>query len=79
MKSKETIRKSLEWKDSRRFFYWRVRRRLHEEYMFRRLIEANNKLTRNEMKQYLIKWFKEDNDNELDWEESDEEIVKWFE
>ena len=47
--------------------------------MFRRLIEANNKLTRNEMRQYLIKWSKEDNDNELDWEESDEEIVKWFE
>ncbi|CAI2179898.1 16533_t:CDS:2 [Funneliformis geosporum] len=29
MKSKETIRKSLEWKKSRRFFYWRVRKRLH--------------------------------------------------
>ncbi|RIA91939.1 acetyl-CoA carboxylase [Glomus cerebriforme] len=83
MKYKKTIRKSLEWKDSRRFFYWRVKRRLHEEYMFRKLIEANNKLDRNEMKQYLINWFKEDNeienDDEIDWEESDEEIVKWFE
>ncbi|CAG8532450.1 333_t:CDS:2 [Funneliformis mosseae] len=79
MKSKETIRKSLEWKESRRFFYWRVRRRLHEEYIFRDLIKANDKLTRNEMKQYLINWYKKDNniedDNyEFDWEESDEEI-----
>ena len=30
IKSKEIIRKSLEWKDSIRFFYWRVRRRLQE-------------------------------------------------
>ncbi|CAI2178100.1 16245_t:CDS:2 [Funneliformis geosporum] len=37
IKSKETIRKSLEWKESRRFFYWRVRRRLHDN-----TIESNN-------------------------------------
>ncbi len=50
-----------------------------KEYIFRKLIKANDKLTKNEMKQYLIKQFKEGNDdNELDWEESDEEIVKCF-
>ncbi|CAI2186279.1 18413_t:CDS:2 [Funneliformis geosporum] len=52
-----------------------------EEYIFRDLIKTNDKLTRNEMKQYLINWFKNDNNiesdnNEFDWEESDEEIVK---
>ncbi|GBC48526.2 uncharacterized protein OCT59_029816 [Rhizophagus irregularis] len=83
MKSKQTIRKALEWKDSRRFFYWRVKRRLHEEYMFRKLIEANNKLNRNQMTEHLINWFKEDNivndNSEFDWEESDEIIAKWLE
>ena len=38
----------------------------------------------DEMVQYLIKWIKEDDNAEnegedLDWEESDEKIVKWFE
>ncbi|CAI2175581.1 9626_t:CDS:2 [Funneliformis geosporum] len=71
MKSKETIRKSIEWKESRRFLYWRVRRRLHEEFMFRDLIKANDKLTRNVMKQYLINWFKKDNNIESNKKEFD--------
>jgi acetyl-CoA carboxylase/biotin carboxylase 1 len=84
MKSKQTIRKSLDWKDSRRYFYWRVKRRLYEEFMFKKLIEANNKLNKNEMTKHLINWFKEDNnvkkdDYEFDWEESDEKIAKWLE
>lgn len=37
MKAKGVIRDSLEWREARRFFYWRVRRRLNEEYVLRRL------------------------------------------
>ncbi|CAG8448007.1 11827_t:CDS:2 [Ambispora gerdemannii] len=82
MKAKGAIRKSLDFRQSRRFFYWRVRRRLHEEYMFRRLVEANPRLSRDEMRQLLIAWFRKDvseQDHEWDWEEDDEQIVKWFE
>ncbi|KAI0181126.1 acetyl-CoA carboxylase [Hypoxylon sp. FL1284] len=37
MKAKGTIRDILEWKEARRFFYWRVRRRLNEEHILKRL------------------------------------------
>ncbi|KAL2017532.1 hypothetical protein VTK56DRAFT_2024 [Thermocarpiscus australiensis] len=37
MKAKGVIREVLEWREARRFFYWRVRRRLNEEYILRRV------------------------------------------
>lgn len=37
MKAKGVIRDILEWREARRFFYWRVRRRLNEEYILRRI------------------------------------------
>ncbi|KAK3368719.1 acetyl-CoA carboxylase [Podospora didyma] len=37
MKAKGVIREVLEWRNARRFFYWRVRRRLNEEYILRRI------------------------------------------
>ncbi|EGY22236.1 hypothetical protein VD0002_g8026 [Verticillium dahliae] len=37
MKAKGVIRDSLEWPNARRFFYWRLRRRLNEEYMLKRM------------------------------------------
>ncbi|KAH8674294.1 acetyl-CoA carboxylase [Xylariales sp. PMI_506] len=40
MKAKGTIRQEIEWKNARRFFYWRVRRRLNEEYILKRMAAA---------------------------------------
>ncbi|KAI2617262.1 acetyl-CoA carboxylase [Hypomontagnella submonticulosa] len=40
MKAKGTIREILEWKNTRRFFYWRVRRRLNEEHILKRMAAA---------------------------------------
>ena len=40
MKAKGVIRDVLEWKNARRFFYWRARRRLNEEYILRRMATA---------------------------------------
>jgi acetyl-CoA carboxylase/biotin carboxylase 1 len=37
MKAKSATRDSLKWRESRRFFYWRVRRRLNEEYILKRM------------------------------------------
>lgn len=42
MKAKGVIREQLEWTNSRRFFYWRVRRRLNEEYILRRMAAATS-------------------------------------
>lgn len=40
MKAKGTIRQEIEWKTARRFFYWRVRRRLNEDYILKRMAAA---------------------------------------
>ena len=37
MEAKGVIRMPLRWKESRRFFYWRLRRRLNEEGVIRRM------------------------------------------
>lgn len=39
MLAKGVIKKELEWVNSRRFFFWRVRRRLNEEYLIKRITE----------------------------------------
>ncbi|KAJ9203236.1 hypothetical protein DTO164E3_2707 [Paecilomyces variotii] len=40
MEAKGTIRQALRWKEARRFFYWRLRRRLSEELILKRMIAA---------------------------------------
>ncbi|KAL2134647.1 hypothetical protein VTI74DRAFT_11225 [Chaetomium olivicolor] len=40
MKAKGVIREVLEWRNARRFFYWRARRRLNEEHILRRIAAA---------------------------------------
>lgn len=43
MQAKNTIRKALQWQNARRFFYWRLRRRLNEEYVLKRMIQSTAK------------------------------------
>jgi acetyl-CoA carboxylase / biotin carboxylase 1 len=40
MEAKGTIRMPLRWTNARRFFYWRLRRRLSEEVLLKRLASA---------------------------------------
>jgi acetyl-CoA carboxylase/biotin carboxylase 1 len=40
MEAKGVIRSSLRWQNARRFFYWRLRRRLNEEYILKKLATA---------------------------------------
>lgn len=40
MEAKGTIRHALQWKNARRFFYWRVRRRLSEEQILKSMAAA---------------------------------------
>ncbi|PQE09301.1 acetyl- carboxylase protein [Rutstroemia sp. NJR-2017a BVV2] len=43
MKAKHVIREELKWREARRFFYWRVRRRVNEEYILKRMSNAGAK------------------------------------
>jgi acetyl-CoA carboxylase/biotin carboxylase 1 len=41
MQAKNVIRQPLQWANSRRFFYWRLRRRLSEELIVKRMVAAS--------------------------------------
>jgi acetyl-CoA carboxylase/biotin carboxylase 1 len=41
MQAKNTIRAPLRWQNARRFFYWRLRRRLSEELIVKRMASAS--------------------------------------
>ncbi|KAI9795335.1 MAG: acetyl-coenzyme-A carboxylase [Piccolia ochrophora] len=41
MHAKGTIRHPLQWRNARRFFYWRLRRRLNEEYIVKKMAVAS--------------------------------------
>ncbi|KAG2224710.1 hypothetical protein INT45_009025 [Circinella minor] len=83
MEAKGVIRKPLEWRFSRQYFYWRVRRRLNEEYAIRKIKEAAPKMTREAMCTLLKQWFVTDNDiastaSEQVWQQQDEKVSEWF-
>ncbi|KAF2858960.1 acetyl-CoA carboxylase acc1 [Piedraia hortae CBS 480.64] len=42
MKAKNVIRSPLSWAQSRRFFYWRLRRRLNEEQVLKRMASSQS-------------------------------------
>ncbi|ORZ00046.1 acetyl-CoA carboxylase [Lobosporangium transversale] len=85
MKAKGTIREALDWTNARRFFYWRVRRRLAEEYVRRRMVAAKKTQTRDEQTVTLLGWFGRDiaHSSESDlkqiWETEDRIVFEWLE
>jgi len=47
MRAKGVIRQPLQWAQARRFFYWRLRRRLNEEYVLKRMASAQSSELQN--------------------------------
>lgn len=47
MEAKSVIRHPLQWAKARRFFYWRLRRKLNEEYILKRMVGVSSKETTN--------------------------------
>ncbi|KAH0562652.1 acetyl-coenzyme-A carboxylase [Trichoglossum hirsutum] len=43
MQAKDTIRQPLRWQEARRFFYWRLRRRLNEEYLIKKMASTSTR------------------------------------
>ena len=86
MKAKGAIRDILEWKNARRFFYWRVRRRLNEEYILRRMATltatgpaasssaAPSVAARARHLQHLAAWCGVEN-----FDKADREVAVWYE
>ena len=74
MVAKETIRKELEWVNARRFFFWRIRRRLNEEYLIKRIGEELKHATRIEKVARLRSWYP----STVDFED-DRAVATWIE
>lgn len=74
MKAKGTIRQALQWRNARRFFYWRLRRRLNEHYMIKNMDGSSYA----EKSSKLFKWYLEA-EGTADWDTSDREVATWLE
>mmetsp|Transcript_87993 Transcript_87993/g.156027 ORF Transcript_87993/g.156027 Transcript_87993/m.156027 type:complete len:2134 (-) Transcript_87993:174-6575(-) len=75
MKAKGVIREGLEWKNSRRYFFWRVKRRVLQDHMIRQLREADKRLSHKEAEALVKKWAEENNVDFC----SDQQMVSWLE
>lgn len=56
MLAKGVIRKEIEWVHARRFFFWRLRRRLNEEYLLKMIGDVLGESTRLERVARLKSW-----------------------
>ncbi|KAG9333638.1 hypothetical protein JZ751_010789 [Albula glossodonta] len=72
MQEKGVITDVLEWRTSRQFFYWRLRRLLLEDTVKRKIQAANSELTDGQIQAMLRRWFA------YLWD-SNEEVVGWME
>jgi acetyl-CoA carboxylase/biotin carboxylase 1 len=76
MKAKDVIRDSLKWREARRFFYWRVRRRVNEEYILKRMASASKNPLQSRVRnlETLAAWTGIPN-----FETADKDVAMWYE
>ena len=76
MKAKDVIRQPLQWKNARRFFYWRLRRRLNEESLIAKMATTSTRdpITRPSSLAHLQAWC-----NIPDFENNDRAVATWYE
>jgi len=75
MKAKGVIRDSIEWKGSRRYFIWRVKRRVLQDHLVKQLQKADKKLTHQAALELVRHWVQESGSS---WD-SDRSVVEWLE
>ncbi|KAI4256115.1 MAG: hypothetical protein LQ352_002222 [Teloschistes flavicans] len=76
MQAKNTIRHPLQWKNARRFFYWRLRRRLNEESILRKMgsVSIRGPIPRTHNLESLRAWTGLE-----DFEHNDRGVACWYE
>ncbi|KAI9734288.1 MAG: acetyl-coenzyme-A carboxylase [Cirrosporium novae-zelandiae] len=75
MKAKDTIRQALKWQNARRFFYWRLRRRLSEELILKRMAApTKGPSSRARSLSLLQAWT-----GISDFENDDRAVATWYE
>lgn len=76
MQAKKTIRHPLQWKNARRFFYWRLRRRLNEESLIKKIAQTSTRdpKARASSLRILRAWT-----GIQDFEHNDRAVATWYE
>ncbi|QLG70770.1 hypothetical protein HG535_0A07120 [Zygotorulaspora mrakii] len=74
MVAKGVIKKELHWVEARRFFFWRLRRRLNEEYLIKRLDAELPHAPRLEKIARLRSWYPASVDHD-----NDRQVATWIE
>ena len=76
MQAKDTIRHPLQWKNARRFFYWRLRRRLNEESILKNMTSTSIRgpIARARSLESLRAWT-----GIADFERDDRAVACWYE
>jgi acetyl-CoA carboxylase / biotin carboxylase 1 len=83
MEAKGTIRMPVVWKNARRFFYWRLRRRLSEEVLLKKLGTsvaagvANTPMAQKEYNLAMLRSWTGLLDSEFD--RNDKAVAEWYE
>jgi acetyl-CoA carboxylase/biotin carboxylase 1 len=76
MKAKEVIKEIVEWKTSRKFFYWKLKRRLNEKWTQKMFTEKlGEKISKEESNHYLQEVFS--CDRQVGYE-NDQFFCEWF-
>ena len=86
MEAKGTIRMPLKWQNSRRFFYWRLRRKLSEEVLLKRLASSavtgtptgpTASMAQKENSLAMLKTWSGMLD--VEFEKDDKKVAEWYE
>ncbi|XP_078663986.1 acetyl-CoA carboxylase-like isoform X7 [Branchiostoma floridae x Branchiostoma belcheri] len=80
MQEKGVILETLEWRMSRKFFYWRLRRLLLEGRIHKQISQANKDLSVAQMQAMLRRWFIEAEGTVKAYEwDNNQSVVQWLE
>ncbi|NXJ73388.1 ACAC carboxylase, partial [Trogon melanurus] len=80
MQEKGVITDVLDWKTSRTFFYWRLRRLLLEDVVKKKIHDANPELTDGQIQAMLRRWFVEvEGTVKAYLWDSNKDLVEWLE
>ncbi|KAH3903567.1 acetyl-CoA carboxylase ACC1 SCDLUD_001209 [Saccharomycodes ludwigii] len=74
MLAKHVIREALKWTNARRYFFWRLRRKLNEEYLCRRLQSELPSASRLELLARIRSWYPASVN-----QQDDRQVTNWVE
>lgn len=69
----------MDWRTSREFFYWRLKRRLNENLAINSILNAQPKFDYQIALNFLQQWFHEDQSNQETQWNKDQCVVQWLE